>query len=215
MKRTFDRVIWDFNGTILDDLMTGIDSADELLLRYGLPPIQTVDHYYEVFGFPIRDYYQRIGFDFSKIDYAVLAHEWVAIYLRRVKDAPMRDGILDAINELKRRGVSQTVLSMTESTMLHQQLGYLGLTNTFDEICGLDNIYATSKLQLAAAWRQQHPNETVLFVGDTSHDAESAKVIDCHCVLLAGGHESRASLLRTGAKVVDSPMEILTTYFDE
>ena len=29
----FDRVIWDFNGTILDDVDTGIESADELLSR--------------------------------------------------------------------------------------------------------------------------------------------------------------------------------------
>ncbi len=213
MKRQYDRVIWDFNGTILDDLMTGIESADELLLRYGLPPMRTVERYYEVFGFPIRDYYRRIGFDFSKTDYSVLAHEWVEIYLRRVKDATVRDGIWDAVCALKRRGIPQTVLSMTESAMLQKQLSYLDLQNTFDEVCGLDNIYATSKLELASAWRRHHPSERVLFVGDTSHDAESAKVIGCDCVLLTGGHESREALLRVGVDVIDSPSEILSKYF--
>jgi len=213
MSHRYDRVIWDFNGTILDDLMTGIESADELLLRYGLPPMKTVERYYEVFGFPIRDYYQRIGFDFSKTDYSILAHEWVEIYLCRVKEAPVRKDILDVICELKQLGIPQTVLSMTESSMLDEQLDYLGLRDTFDEVCGLDNIYATSKLALASRWREQHPKEAALFVGDTSHDAESAKVIGCDCVLLTGGHESREALLRVGVDVIDSPSEILSKYF--
>ena len=75
-----DRVIWDFNGTILDDLKISIESADELLLRYGLPIIGDVDKYYSVFGFPIIEYYKRIGFDFTKHDFTVVANEWVDIW---------------------------------------------------------------------------------------------------------------------------------------
>ena len=210
MTPRYDRVIWDFNGTILDDLTVGIESIDELLIRYGLPPIRTVERYHEVFGFPIRDYYQRIGFDFSKIDYSVLAHEWIAIYLRRVKKASVREGILPVIKTLNSLGVKQTVLSMTEHTMLNGQIAGLGLTDTFDEICGLDNIYAKSKLELASVWRERHLKECVLLVGDTSHDAESAAIIGCDCLLLAGGHESRKALLTCGYPVVDSPTDILT-----
>jgi len=213
MTFPYDRVIWDFNGTILDDLTVGIESADELLVRHGLPPMRTVERYYEVFGFPIRDYYERIGFDFSKTDYAVLAHEWVEIYLRRVKEAPVREGILPVIGELSRLGVRQTVLSMTECAMLHRQIEDLGLNGVFDEICGLDNIYAKSKLELATTWRLNHADERVLLIGDTSHDAESAAVIGCDCVLLTGGHESREALSQSGFPVFDSPAEWLGTYF--
>ncbi len=213
MTSRYDRVIWDFNGTILDDLAVGIASADELLLRYNLPPIKTVERYYEVFGFPIRDYYQRIGFDFSKTDYTVLAHEWVEIYLRRVKDAPVREGIPPVIDKLSQLGVRQTVLSMTERDMLHRQLDDLGLRAIFDEICGLDNIYAKSKLELAQAWRKNHITERVLFIGDTSHDAESAAVIRCDCVLLTGGHESPKTLAQCGFPVLTTPDEILVNYF--
>jgi len=213
MKAVYDRVIWDFNGTILDDLMTGIESADELLIRYGLPPMKTVERYYEVFGFPIRDYYERLGFDFSKTDYSILAHEWVEIYLRRVKTAPIREGILETIAELSRRGVQQTVLSMTECEMLRGQLTDLGLAASFDEVCGLDDIYANSKLALASAWRSRHPEERVLLVGDTSHDAESAKIIGCDCLLLSGGHESRDVLARSGYPVIDHPSAIFPYLF--
>ncbi len=209
----YDRLIWDFNGTILDDLMTSIESADELLVRHGLPPIATVERYYEVFGFPIRDYYQRIGFDFSKTDYSMLAHEWVKIYLRRVKTAPVRTGFLPVIEALHRLGIKQTVLSMSESTMLKDQIASLSLGEAFDEVYGLNDIYANSKLELAKRWRMEHPDECVLFVGDTVHDAESAKIMGCDCVLLTGGHQSREVLETADTVVLDSPGEILDRYF--
>ena len=104
----YDRVIWDFNGTILDDLRVSIDAADELLTNHGLKPMLTVEKYHEVFGFPIIDYYKRIGFDFSKVPYSVLAHEWVAIYLRRVKDAKIRAGVKEAIEKSELEKIKET-----------------------------------------------------------------------------------------------------------
>lgn len=205
----YDRIIWDFNGTILDDLQVGISSADELLTRHGLPKIKTVERYYGVFGFPIIDYYKRIGFDFNKIPYPVLAHEWVDIYLHLVDDAPLRNGVKEAITHISELGLPQTVLSMTKQDMLEKQLESLGLINAFDEICGLNDIYAESKLTLASKWHNNHRNERALFIGDTTHDAESADVIGCDCLLISGGHQSRNSLLQSNVKVIDSPSEII------
>ena len=206
----YDRIIWDFNGTLLDDVRCGIDSANELLSRYGLPLIPGVAEYHSLFGFPIRDYYQRLGFDFSRLSYEALAHEWVAIYLEKVQNAPLRGGVLPILEALRTMGVKQTVLSMTEHTMLLHQLSLLEITDRFDEICGLTDIYATSKLALAANWRHRHPSERALFIGDTVHDAESAAVIGCDCLLMTGGHESEVSLRSHHAHVIHEPAEILS-----
>ncbi len=205
----FDRVIWDFNGTILDDLSVSIDSANQLLENHGLPKIENVEHYHRVFGFPIIEYYKRLGFDFEKIPYSVLANEWVGIYLEKVKKAPAREGIKEAVRCISELDIRQTVLSMTESDMLRHQLELISMDRCFDEVYGLTDIYAKSKLALAAEWRNNHPNERVLYVGDTTHDAESAKVIGAELYLLEGGHESRETLLRSGVPVISSPKEIL------
>lgn len=206
----YDRVIWDFNGTILDDLRVSIDSADELLIRYGLDPMLTVEKYHSVFGFPIIEYYKRIGFDFDKVPYSVLAHEWVEIYLRRVKDASIKDGVKEVIDTLSEMSIKQTVLSMTDKDMLISQINDLGLYDCFDEIYGLDNIYARSKLELAKKWRNEHPNENVIFIGDTTHDAESAEIIGCSCLLLSGGHQSIDAISLSNAKVILDPKDIIT-----
>lgn len=205
----YDRVIWDFNGTILDDLRVSIDAADELLTRHGLKPMVTVEKYHEVFGFPIIDYYKRIGFDFSKVPYSVLAHEWVEIYLRRVRDAKIRDGVKEAIEKINSMNIKQTILSMSDKDMLVRQVKDLKIHDLFDEIYGLDNIYAKSKLELAKKWRDEHKNERVLFIGDTVHDAESAEIIGCKCLLLAGGHQSAESLKSGNATVILDVCEIL------
>ncbi len=204
-----DRVIWDYNGTLLDDLAISIDSANELLKRHGLPLITSVDHYYSVFGFPIRDYYERIGFDFSKYDYSLLAHEWVEIYLSKLPLAPLRDGVAECIDELNSLGIKQSILSMSEESMLRSQIEAFGLSNKLDEILGLNDIYATSKLELARYWRSIHQNESVLYIGDTVHDAESAEIIGAKCLMITGGHQSEMTLTLLKKQVIHSVSDII------
>ncbi len=203
-----DRIIWDFNGTILDDLSISIESANELLSRYDLPMIPNTDKYYSVFGFPIRGYYERVGFDFSKYDYTVLANEWVEIYLSKMPYAPLRKGIVETIDKLNSFGIKQTILSMTEENMLRGQLASFGIIDKFDEIYGLNDIYANSKLDLARHWKSLHPDETVIYVGDTSHDAESAEIIGAKCLMITGGHESEESLKAINSTVIHTPDDI-------
>ncbi|MBQ8253949.1 MAG: HAD hydrolase-like protein [Clostridia bacterium] len=203
-----DRVIWDFNGTILDDLKISIESADELLSRYDLPVIGDVEKYYSVFGFPIIGYYERVGFDFSKYDFSVLANEWVDIYLSKMPYATLREGIIETVDKLNSLGIKQTILSMTEENMLRSQIASFGITEKFDEIYGLNDIYATSKLELARYWRSTHENETVLYVGDTEHDAESAEIIDAKCLMITSGHQSEAKLIGLGKPVITATNDI-------
>ncbi len=203
-----NRVIWDFNGTILDDLKISIESADELLSRYDLPVIGNVQKYYSVFGFPIIGYYERVGFDFTKYDFSVLANEWVDIYLSKMAQATLRDGIIETVDKLNSLGIKQTILSMTEENMLRSQIASFGITEKFDEIYGLNDIYATSKLELARYWRSTHEGERVIYVGDTEHDAESAEIIGADCLMITGGHQSYETLKALNKPVITSSSDI-------
>lgn len=206
-------VLWDFNGTILDDVEAGIDAVNELLCERGYSPIPSRAAYQESFGFPIRDYYARIGFDFEKHPYEVLAPLWVEKYLRYVKDARLFEDVRATFLKLSECGVRQIVLSATEREMLEGQLRDLGILDVFEEVLGLDNIHAASKLSLAKAWREKHQNERILLIGDTDHDVETAREIGVECVLVARGHQSRARLARLGVPVFSTLDEVLLTYF--
>ena len=63
-QKHYTHVIWDFNGTILNDVRLGISCTNRMLEERGLPVIPDEDTYRGIFGFPIDDYYSRLGFDF-------------------------------------------------------------------------------------------------------------------------------------------------------
>ena len=207
MKK-YDHIIWDFNGTLLDDVMTGIRSVNTLLAERGLDTIDSIGRYRDVFRFPIIDYYRSLGFDFDKEPYEELAPLWVELYLENVKTATLYEDVVDTLELIKAKGISQTVLSATEFSMLKGQLSSLGISDYFEDVLGLDNIHAGSKLSLAHYWREKHPYARVLLIGDTDHDAMTAKTLGAECVLVCRGHQSKEHLLTTGEKVVDDLLAV-------
>ena len=194
----YTHIIWDFNGTILDDLMPGIMSTNVMLEKRGIPVMPDVESYRRVFGFPVRDYYERIGFDFTKESYDDLSVEWVELYLENTKNPKLMPGVLEALEHFKSLGLTQLVISACESSMLNSQLEELGVRGYFDEVIGLDNIKAGGKGALAKAWRENNPLAKALFIGDTTHDAEVAAIAGSECVLYLGGHHDKERLSACG-----------------
>ncbi len=208
--RPYTHLVWDFNGTVLDDVRLGIDCVNAMLEKRGLATIPDVDAYHQVFGFPIDDYYRRLGFDFEREDYdTVLAPEWVALYLAGEPSCPMNPGVAETVAAVAARGIPQIMLSASELSQLRGQLGRLGLTEAFCEVLGLDNIHARSKAALALAWRSRNPEGRPLFLGDTEHDAAVAQAIGADCVLYTGGHGSRDRLAACGVPLIDRIEDIL------
>ena len=87
------------------------------------------------------------------------------------------------------------------SAYLHDNLvnilEHYNLTQYFDNIIGLDNIYAGSKthLGLMLIEKLKLPGEEILFIGDTLHDAEVAKAMGVECILIANGHQVKETLM--------------------
>lgn len=213
-KVKYTHLFWDFNGTIFADMQAGLDSTNEMLRDRGLSEIAGLNSYRELFDFPIKDYYLKIGFDFEKEPYEVLAPIWVDLYNEKSKDATLVHGVREALERVKTLGVAQVVFSATEKNMLVRQLSELEVLEYFDEIIGLDNIHAESKLHLAKRWREEHPEARILYVGDTLHDAENAKILGADCLLFTGGHQSRNRLASTGCPMIDS-IEDIFEYIDK
>lgn len=207
---THTHIIWDFNGTILDDVQLGIDCVNRMLAPRGLPVIPSVAHYRSIFGFPIDAYYRRLGFDFEKEDYdTVLAPEWVAHYLAGEGNCHMNAGVAETLAAIATRGIPQLVLSATRLEQLQAQLDRLDIAPYFDEVLGLDNIHARSKRLLATEWRARNPDGNPLFVGDTAHDADVARAIGADCVLFTGGHQSVETLAACGYPLIERMEDLL------
>lgn len=206
MKYTY--CIWDFNGTILDDVELGVYSINKLLESHGMNGILDRENYRQQFDFPIIDYYRRVGFDFEKTPYEELAVEWVDIYLSNFDRARLFPDVISTLEFFKSNGVLQSVLSASERCMLESQITELGIKDYFEELMGIDNIFAASKLILAKKWRENHPDEKVVFIGDTVHDIETAKLLSADCFIVCAGHQCRERFENCDATVVDSLTEL-------
>ncbi|MBO4422336.1 MAG: HAD hydrolase-like protein [Clostridia bacterium] len=187
-------VLWDFNGTVLDDLQPCIKSINTLLVRYGLKPVPDVETYRNIFGFPIKDYYERLGFDFSKLDFSVLAVEWVDLYNEYNHPLRLCPGIKDALEAVKDANIRQLILTASSCDMVKEQLSELGIGDYFEEIIGLDNIHAHGKTEVARDWINRTSPGCAVLIGDTPHDSEVADDIGIDCLLVCCGHSPRKSL---------------------
>ncbi len=200
----YTHIIWDFNGTLLDDLDECYEVLQELLRRHDLPLMESIDRYREVFGFPVIDYYRKVGFDLENGNYAVLAEEWAQLYMAACAKPRLCEGAVSAIEAFKAEGLTQLILSATKHSILTEQLEQLGISHYFAETLALGNLYAVSKVQLGIDWMARAKHGKVLFIGDTIHDFETASAMGADCILIASGHQSRSRLEATGALVLDS-----------
>lgn len=198
-------ILWDFNGTILDDVMPCINSINELLVKHGKKPLYGITEYQKVFGFPIKDYYKRIGFDFDEVSFEILAVEWVELYNKYNEPIKACPHAKEALQYVRNKGIPQLILTASKTEMVYEQLEMLGLREYFDGIIGLDNIHAAGKTDIALQWAAQaHPSNPVL-IGDTEHDAQTADAIGAECMLVSCGHMPAEKLIKL-KPVFDDPL---------
>ena len=197
-------IIWDWNGTLLDDVAVCIECINALLRKNALPEFVDVEDYRRKFCFPVQDYYRKCGFDFEKTPFELLAREFIGLYRKASEGCALAPSALAALDEARKRGFRQILLSASKQDNLLRQVGAYPLGPYFSEILGIGHIYATSKADLAAEWmKMQSPEDRdVIMVGDSLHDYEVARSIGARCVLYTAGHQAIADEYRSGVAAV-------------
>ena len=188
-------IVWDWNGTLLDDVAACVASVNDMLAPRGLPTLSET-RYRDIFDFPVKRYYEQLGFDLEREVWDELAQEFHRHYARHARHAQLHDGVDELMPALSAAGYGMSVLSACEITLLERMLGEHGLRHHFEHVYGLDDLYASSKLAQGEALMAalQLPREEVLLVGDTLHDLDVAKALGWSCALVAAGHQSEARL---------------------
>ncbi len=210
MKK-YDFVLWDWNGTLLDDLEMNLEVMKELMTENGLLNVPPKEFFLEHFGFPVGDFYELLGFDFSKIDYLKLADDYVEKYEEKFKTTGLFENTEKTLNTLFENGVHQAVISATGQERLVPQVKRFEISKVFDAILGTENDLGKGKTAVAKEWLQKSkadPKRTV-FIGDTLHDLETANAIGCDCILISRGHNSKERLLKTGCRVLGDISQVL------
>jgi len=208
--KKYKHIIWDWNGTILNDVELCVELINWLSHKRSLPLID-IEKYRSVFTIPVKNYYAVLGFDFEKESFEQLGKIWMDEYERRKYECNLYNGVIELLNKIEKLGIGQSILSAYSQHTLNELVDHYRLKKYFTHVVGLDNIYAASKMHLGKDLMKHLGNgkgETLL-IGDTVHDFEVASEIGADCVLISSGHQSKKILLECGVKVCDSILELL------
>jgi len=183
-------VIWDWNGTLLADIHHAVDVVNQLLREQGLNTT-SVDHYKKVFGFPVVEYYQRLGFDTSPANFAILCERFNDLFRGGLDKCALWPGAREFLAEVKRSGKIQSVLSATEQNMLNESMIKFDVAHLFDHVMGIADKLASSKLEFGRKLIQQAkiPEAQCILIGDTDHDLEVAEALGIDMILVEHGHQ--------------------------
>lgn len=204
----YRRLIWDWNGTLLDDAWLSVEVMCQLRQSRGLPPLDG-QQYQELFGFPLQEYCVRLGF--APGDFAALSAEFSYLYEARRLECRLQPGAAQVLEAVAQAGLGQAVLSAYQQSLLTQIVVHYGLQPHFAVVAGLDNPYAEGKAARGRRLLEElgwEPDE-VLLVGDTDHDHEVAQALGVGCVLFPSGHQHPRRLQERGAGLVRKLDEVL------
>lgn len=205
----YTHIIWDWNGTLLNDISASLASVNDMLAMRGKPPID-IDFYRECIGVPIIKFYEKT-FDMDKEDYSVIIKQYNEGYLRHLDACGLTDGVTEIIDYFEKCGVKQVIVSSSNNSLLVQNVTKYGIFERFDAVLGAADFYAGSKIERAENYLNKNSGEgcRVLVVGDLEHDAEMAEKLGADCVLLTSGHENRERLYAANAKVISDVRELI------
>ncbi|MFF5053578.1 HAD family hydrolase [Micromonospora sp. NPDC000663] len=200
-------LVWDWNGTLLNDLSLVVASTNVAFASVG-GPVVTPDEHRVRFRRPVADYYAEV------LGQAVDAEAFAR--LDRIFHDAYRSGLTtcelaaDARTAMASWSGSQSLLSMWFHEELVPTVHTFGLTGHFTRV---DGLRATVGGDRKADSLQAHLAELgvdggdVVLIGDSIDDADAARAVGGRAVLYTGGFTDPARLRTSGHPVADTLTE--------
>jgi phosphoglycolate phosphatase-like HAD superfamily hydrolase len=204
-------LVWDWNGTLLDDLSLVVAATNAVFAGIGGPQIDA-DHHRRYFRRPIADYYaQALGRPVEAAEFDRLNQAFHAAY-----QAGMPCQLTaDAEVALRSWSGPQSLLSMWFHDQLLVALAGYRLTGHFARVDGVRRRPAAT-VHHKAPYLAEHlaalrlDGAEVVLIGDTVDDAHAAASVGAACVLYAGGFTDPEQLRATGSPVAGSLVDAIT-----
>jgi phosphoglycolate phosphatase-like HAD superfamily hydrolase len=199
-------LVWDWNGTLIDDHLAVVAAINDALARLRLRPIDS-ETFRTHYTRPVQRFYEQVAGrpieagEWETLDEAY--HRSYAGWVERLQLAPDAEAALAAAETA---GLTQSLLSMWRHQDLVALVERLGIGRFFQRVDGLRVPGGEAKtehlVKHLAALQVEPP--AALLVGDTLDDLAAARAVGAHCVLYDGGSHHRDTLEATRAPVVDT-----------
>jgi phosphoglycolate phosphatase-like HAD superfamily hydrolase len=199
-------VVWDWNGTLFDDIDAVVEATNEIFASYGLSPMDQA-YFRSVYTRPIWACYERImGRPLRDGEWERLDAAFHDSYHRLMERCGLAADARRAIDMLAGDGHTQSLLSMWHHDRLARAVHRYGIGTVFRRVDGLRPEEAggsKSEFMVRHLGALDLRPDEVIMVGDSIDDAEAARHCGARAILYAGGMQSRADLDRVGVPVIE------------
>jgi phosphoglycolate phosphatase-like HAD superfamily hydrolase len=200
-------LVWDWNGTLLDDLDLVVVATNASLAAAG-GPVVTADEHRRDFRRPVADYYAYVlGRPIDVAEFVVLDRVFHHTYRQRMAECPLA---VDALAAIGAWPGSQSLLSMYFHDELVAELTRRGLAAQLSRVDGLRAVvgggHKADHLAEHLAALELTGADCVL-IGDSLDDAHAAASVGAACVLYANGYTDPERLVATGLPLATSLVE--------
>lgn len=201
----YTHIIWDWNGTLLDDVWLCVEIINRLLAEWDLSPV-SMERYRSVFTFPVRHYYEALGFNFSVASWEKVSTAFITIYEQNRRRCLLMQDAKSTLQQISSLGLTQSVLSASKQDYLEKAIEEYALKDLFCALSGLDNHHAAGKEGIGREFIARHglDGSEILLIGDTLHDAHVAAAIGADCCLISAGHQTTERLVSSSLPVIPS-----------
>ena len=211
----YSTYIFDLDGTLLDTLGDLAASVNYAMSTHHLPE-HSVDEVRMMVGNGVRELMERAIPDGAANPYfdetfATFRHHYMEHQLDTTRPY---DGIIETLQELKRRGCRTAVVSnkfdaATKSLCNHFFSGLVDVAIGENEAAGIhkkpapDTVFEAIRLLGVS-------REEAVYVGDSDVDIATAQASGIPCISVLWGFRNREFLIAHGAtKLIGSPTELL------
>jgi phosphoglycolate phosphatase-like HAD superfamily hydrolase len=203
-------LVWDWNGTLLDDLTLVVAATNAALAAAGGPPT-TADEHRREFRRPVSEYYAAVlGRPVDLAEFTRLDEVFHGVYGQGLTACSLA---ADAVGALGSWTGTQSLLSMWFHTDLVPTVDRYGLTAYFARVDGLRaRVGGGSKAPHLASHLAALglAGGDCVLIGDSVDDAEAAASVGARCVLYAGGFTDPDRLGGCGVPVAATLAEAVT-----
>ncbi|MGQ0848863.1 MAG: HAD family hydrolase [Actinomycetota bacterium] len=207
-------VVWDWNGTLFDDLEVVVSSVNHGLARFGAKPID-LDGYRSHYTRPVKNFYDRLlGRQVTEEEWLTLDEVFHDAYRTALVNARLTGDAARALDLVAAGEHSQSLLSMFPHEDLVPLVRVLGIERYFDRVDGLregspgDHKAAYLARHLRLLIGDEDPSR-VIVIGDTPDDAVAAAYVGARPILYDGGSHHRRDLEVVGAPIASNLLDAL------
>ena len=108
--------------------------------------------------------------------------------------------------------ISQYLLSASQQRPLEINVTHYGLNKYFHRVVGLSDFYAKGKVDSGRKLVAEldASADSMVLIGDATHDYEVARALGIDCILFSGGHQSKERLEECETTVVENLQDLLS-----